>query len=202
MKTMLSAAILLSTMLFSVSSADAQTPSMLELARDVDRAATAYTDKKESFLGFKKLEMPKPLQGLLDIRFKKPQLPQLPKFGFLEKLKNIGKPQFQSTVPSTEGPIMAGLSKLFPPRNPATPSLLDRMLGKSSVDPNASSLFTAKDMNELTEATKGLQEHVGRMSREVKTNASDLFTGQRNLVPPQPPLRSARQHSGQTESRF
>lgn len=195
---MLSAAILLSAMFVFASSADAQLPSMLDLARDVDRAAASLSDKKESFLGFKKLEMPEMLKGILDVRFKKPTMPSL---GILDKLKNIGKPQFEATAPPTQGPIMAGLSKLFPQRNTATPSLLDRMLGKSA-SPDASSLFSAQDMSELTAATKGLQDHVGRLSQGVRTNATDLLTGQNNLTTPQPPLRSARQFSGQSDSRF
>jgi len=198
MKSILKIAVLVSAMFAAVSNTDAQERSMLDLARDVDHAAATLTDKKESFLGFKKLEMPKPLEGLLDIRFKKPTLP---KFAFLEKLKNFGKPNFGTPTQGTQGPIMAGLSNLFPKRDASAPSFLDRMLGKSNGS-DASSLFSAKDMSHLSSATKGLQDQVGRMSRDARTNATELFSGQNNLVPPQPPLRSARQHSGQSESRF
>lgn len=197
MKTILAAMTLLSAMFVFASNANAQLPSMLDLARDVDRAASTLSGKKESFLGFKKLEMPELLKGFLDVRFKKPTMPSL---GILDKLKNIGKPQFESTAPTTQGPILAGLSKLFPQRQATpTPSLLDRMLGKAPSADN-SSLFSAQDISELNAATKGLQEHVGRISREVRTNATDLVTGQNSFTTPQPPLRSARQHSSQSGS--
>lgn len=199
MKTMLKFVILLAVLFAGTSQSEAQIPSMQDLARNVDQAASQLSDKRDSFLGFKKLEMPKPLAGLLDVRFKKPQLPKIALF---EKLKSIGNPKFDMSEPSTQGPIMAGLSKLFPPRASTTPSLLDRIMGKSSQPQLGDSLFNDANMGELTKATQGLQDHVGRMSREVKTNATELFSGQKTTTTPQPPLRSARQYSGQPTSRF
>jgi len=196
---MLKFAMLLAVSIAGTSLAQAQLPSMQELARNVDQAASQLSARQNSFLGFKKLEMPKPLAGLLDVRFKKPEFPKL---ALLEKLKNIGKPNFDASGPATQGPIMAGLSKLFPSRTSTTPSLLDRMLGKSSQPEIGNSLFNNGDLDELTKATRGLQDHVGRMSRDVQTNATELFSGQNALTSPQPPLRSARQYSGQSQSRY
>ena len=194
---MLKFVILLGLFLAGSKSAFAQIPSLEDLSRNVNEAASQLSDKRDSILGFKKLEMPKPLAGLLDIRFKKPEFAQLALF---EKLKNIGKPKFGGEETTGKGPILAGLSKLFPSREPTTPSLIDRMLGKSSELQPGSNPLSDTDINELKMATKGLQEHVGRMSRDVRTNATELFSGQKELSP-QPPLRSARQYSGQTQSR-
>lgn len=195
---MLNVAILMALVLVGVSNVHAQLPTMRDLARDVDQAASRFEEKQNSFLGFKKLEMPKPLAGLLDIRFRKPQLP---KFEFLSKLKNLGKPQFGSAEPTAKGPFLSGLSRLFTSRE-REPSMIDRMLGKSNFDTGSDSKFGSAEIQELSQATRGLQDHVGRMSRDVQTNATELFGGLGSNPRPQPPLRSARQHSDQSSSRY
>lgn len=202
MKT-LTATVVLVVLFTCNSNAIGQVPGIQGLTQSVDQAASRLSQQTGSPFGFKKLQMPKALDGLLDIRFKKPQLPS---FGLLDKLKNIGKPQLNVGEPATTGPIMAGLSKLFPPKQNTSGSFLDKMLGKSG-QTNQQSLFGQTELGELTQATKGLSDHVGRMSRDVRTSATQLFNGQAvgsgtggSL---QPPLQSARQYSaGQTQSRY
>ncbi|QEG22726.1 hypothetical protein [Mariniblastus fucicola] len=194
MQTILKMAILLALFFAAAPRAEAQIPSIQDLTRNVNEAAGQVSDKTDSILGFKKLEMPKPLAGLLDVRFKKPTLPN---FGFLDKLKNIGTPQFGTNGAETPGPIMAGLGKLFPPRDKTQPSFLDRMLGRTESGSQSNSLFNSNDMAELNQVTDGLQDHIGRMS---SSTTSDLFGGQNES--PQPPLSAARQFTGQTQSRY
>ena len=199
MKTMLSAALLVILMLVGTPNANAQLPSLLNLARDVDQAATNLTDKQDSLLGFKKIEMPKLLSGLVDVRLKKLTIPGL---GLLDKLKNFGKPQVDGAALPTQGPILAGLSKLLPQRNTAsTPSLMDRLLGKTSNPSAGSSLFGANELGEIARATQSLQDNIGRMSQEARASTSGLFE-QTDLSSPQPPLRTARQYSDAIQSRF
>ena len=165
----------------------------------MDQAATNLTDKQDSLLGFKKIEMPKLLSGLVDVRLKKPTIPGL---GLLDKLKNFGKPQVDGAALPTQGPILAGLSKLLPQRNTAsTPSLMDRLLGKTSNPSAGSSLFGANELGEIARATQSLQDNIGRMSQEARASTSGLFE-QTDLSSPQPPLRTARQYSDAIQSRF
>ena len=198
MTTMLSAALLVILMLVGAPKADAQVPSLLNLARDVDQAASNLNNRQDSLLGFKKLEMPKLLSGLVDVRLKKPTIPGL---GLLDKLKNFGKPQVDGAALPTQGPILAGLSKLLPQRNTSTPSLMDRILGKTSTQSSGSSLFGANELNEIARATQSLQDNIGRMSQEARASTSGLFE-QTDLTSPQPPLRTARQYSDEIKSRF
>ena len=196
-----SAIVVLFASLLWVGSAEskAQVPGIQELTRNIDQAAYELNESGNSLFGFQKLKMPKPFEGLLDIRFKKPQLPN---FGILDKLKSIGKPRFEGEAPTT-GPIMASLGKLFQPPARTSPSFLDRMFGSKPSEPSGyESVLSEADVNELSRATQGIQDHVGRMSREVKTTYTELFGGQ-SAAPVQPPLRSARQYSGgQTQSRY
>jgi len=198
MKT-LSTMVMLSIFLAWTSNAMGQMPSIQDLTRNIDQAASNLSEQSSSILGFKKLQMPKPLEGLLDIRFKKPQLPS---FGLLEKLKGIGQPQIGAAQQPATGPILSGLAKLFPPKQNANQSFLEKMFG-TPARPSSQSLLGATDMSELTRATQGLQDHVGRMSRDVRTTATDLFNGQQAGSSLQPPLQSARQYSpGQTQTRY
>lgn len=204
MKTMLSAAILVSLMIAGASNADAQTPSLLNLARDVDQAASNlnFSNQQNLVPGLKKFEMPKLFSGLTDARVKKPTIPGM---GLLDKLKNFGKPQLNNGAPTTQGPILAGLSRLLPQRNTSTPSLslMDRLLGKSAAPAANNLTFSPQQMGELTQAAQGLQQHVGRMSQEMKAKkTSGALFEQFELASPQPPLRSARQYSGQSELRY
>ncbi len=197
MKTKLSAALLAFMFLsISTSQADAQLPSMQDLTRNVNNAALNLEQKQNTFLGFKKLQLPESISNFVDVRFKKPSLPSL---GILDKLKGIGSPKFGSEK-STPGPIMAGLSKIFQPKAATGPSMIDRMLGKSDFGSNGSVLNQA-DMDELSSMTSGLQKHVERISREAPTQATKLFSGQGTSASPQPPLRSARAYSGQKTPR-
>jgi hypothetical protein len=185
------------------SNAKGQVPGIQDLTQNINEATSQISQPAESPFGFKKLQMPKSLDGLLDVRFKKPQLPN---FGLLDKLKGIGKPQLNMGEPASTGPILSGLAKLFPPKQKSGGSFLDKVLGKSGLA-NQQSLFSQHDMGELSQATKGLSKHVGRMSKDVRNSATQLFNGQAigsgtansSL---QPPLRSARQYSEQTQSRF
>ena len=189
-------AIVFAVLIVGNSGVHGQMPSINQMSKDLDVAANNFSEKSNSLLGFKKLEMPKPLEGLLDIRFRKPELP---KFGFLEKLKNIGKPQFADETP-TQGPFMSGLSKLFQPRPRTEPGFFSRMFGNS--EDGLGTFSGARETSELSKLSQGLQDHVDRMSRQARTGASELFGTPGTSDSPQPPLRSARQFSGSSQSRF
>ena len=194
MKTLLKTIAFLALLLAVSPHACAQLPTLGDMTQGFRDAASRVSERQDSLPGFKKLEMPKPLQGLLDIRFKKPELP---KFGFLDKLKNMGMPQF-GTQPSGDGPF-AGLGKFFQPPRRTEPGFFSRMFGNSN---NSSSLFKQDDVDELSRMTQGLQDHVGRMSKDARNSASELFGGPRSSSTPQPPLRSARQFPEQHQSRY
>ena len=169
--------------------ANAQRPSLQDLIQNVDRAAVDAQEKSSNFLGFKKVELPKMFDGLVDLRLKRPTLP---KFGFLEKLKTLGKPDFSSEA-SPRGPILSGLGKLFTPQPKSAPSFMDRMLGRTAAD---KSLLDSSEMDELNGIAQGLQSQANRMTRDAQNNVRDLFGPTENS--PQPPLRSARQYQGGT----
>ncbi len=198
MKTALFTFIFLASSTILLSHAKAQFPSMQDLSRNVDQAALNLEEKQNTFLGFKKLELPKPISKIFDIRFKRPEFP---KFGVLEKLKDIGKPKFGNEAP-TQGPFLSNLSKMFQPRAKSQSSLIDRMLGKFDPAGSDASAPAEADLNELTTMTNGLQQHVDRMSQEANANTSDLFSNLETSGSPQPPLRSAREYSGESTSRF
>jgi hypothetical protein len=199
MKMKLSAA-LLALMFLSISTiqAKAQLPSIQDLTRNVNDAALDLEQKQNTFLGFKKLELPKSISNFVDVRLKRPSLPSL---GILDKLKGIGAPKTGSETGS-RGPLLAGLGKIFQPKAAATPSFIDRILGKSDFGSSGASTLDQADFNELSQMTSGLQKHVERISREAPTKATELFSGQATSSTPQPPLQSARAYSGQTSSRY
>lgn len=198
MNTNLGKAVLLLSMVcscvFGLSNVHAQLPSLQDLTRNVNEAASKLEEKQNSILGFKKLELPSAISNMVDIRFRKPTLPNL---GLLDKLKNFGKPKLEAEAP-TQGPILAGISKIFQPKETSTPGFLGRLLGNTSASGSSSSGQIAQE--EIARLSSGLQQHVDRMSREAKSNATDLFSNL-DTNSPQPPLRSARQYSGQTTSR-
>lgn len=175
----------------SASQLHAQRPSLQELIQNVDRAAEDPNEPR-SFLGFQRVKMPKALDGLVDLRFRKPTLP---KFGFLEKLKNIGNPSLDGE-PSTKGPFLAGLGKLFSPQPKSTPGFFGRLFGRQPESAAGDSLLTNRDMQELNGIAQGLQSQAQRMSEEAKNNMRDLFAP--NSGTPQPPYRTARQYQDGT----
>lgn len=197
MKTITAAALLV---MFLTANANlmAQVPGLQDLTQRFDQAAGALAQAPETSTGFKKIQMPKLLDGLMDVRLKKPTLP---KIAWLEKLKNFGKPQLDSGQ-ATTGPLLAGLSKLLPQKEASAPSLLDRMLGKTAPT-SPMNLLEQNQFSDLAQATKGLQEQVGRMSQGVKSSATELLGNQGSAGSLQPPLRSARQYSaGQSQLRY
>lgn len=169
--------------------ANAQRPSLQDLIQNVDHAAVDAQAKSSNFLGFKKVELPKMFDGLVDLRLKRPTLPNL---GFLDKLKSIGKPDLNSNA-SPKGPILTGLGKLFAPQPKTSPSFMDRMFGKTNSD---NSLLDSNEIEELNGIAQGLQSQATRMSRDAQNNVRDLFSPTESA--PQPPLRSARQYQGGT----
>ena len=175
------------------SSTQAQRPSLKDLIQDVDQAAESQNESK-SFLGFEKVKMPRPLEGLVDLRFKKPTLP---KFGFIEKLKNFGKPAIESE-PTTKGPFLASLGNLFSKKPKTTPGFFDRMFGRQSSTTPDDDLLSQNDMEELNGIARGLQSQAKRMSRTAQNNVRDLFSPSET---PQPPYRTARQYQ-ENSSRY
>ena len=81
MNTNLGKAVLLLSMVcscvFGLSNVHAQLPSLQDLTRNVNEAASKLEEKQNSILGFKKLELPSAISNMVDIRFRKPTLPNL-----------------------------------------------------------------------------------------------------------------------------
>ena len=190
-KSALAVLMFVSSIAFGAQDAQGQFSGFKDLMSKLNPSADQMVEREGPFQGFKKIELPKPMSKMFDLRWKKPELP---KFEFVERLKSIGQPNF-NMQPNEQGPIMAGLTRMFQPRDRTQPGFLESIFSRN----DSSDGFAADDDGELASMTKGLQQHVDRMSREVRTNATELFTGQAS---PQPPLRTARQYSGQESSRY
>ena len=213
MKTIRTAVFL--TILFSLNSqAQAQLPSLSQLSNSVDQLAGQLSDKSDSILGFQKLKMPKLLDGLVDVRLKKPTIPGL---GLLDKIKNFGNPNAATTAPTSP---LASLGNLFRPQSnqqgilskllgsneSQTPSL-GSLLGNGSI-PNlggAQQLFNGTgSIPNAGAAAQQFQQQAGQFTQSLQNGANQLFGGQapnsiNNAL--QPPLQTARQYSEQLLSR-
>lgn len=176
----------------------AQLPGIGDLVNRVDQAASQLSDQSDSILGFKKLQMPKLLDGLVDVRLKKPTIPSL---GLLDKIKTFGQP---ANTTANAHPIMSSLGKLFqPPETNNNQGFLQKLLGTPAATetPNFSSLLNNSGISNLSNATQQFQQQAGNVSQDVRSAATQLFGNQNLNSALQPPLRAARQHSQQILSR-
>lgn len=215
MKTIWTAA-LLTFLVLSSSQAKAQLPTLGQLSNSIDQAAAQVGDKTDTILGFQKLKMPKLLDGLVDVRLKKPTIPGL---GLLDKIKNFGNPN-AATTPQTSP--LASLGKLFQPPQSSGQGLLSKLFGaKEPQAPSLGSLFNNGSVPNLGAAQQLLNngsaanlggvaqqflnnnasaQNLGGAAQQLQQQAGQLFSGQilnnaNNAL--QPPLQTARQYSEQ-----
>jgi len=206
MKT-ITTAVFLAFFVIGTSQVQAQLPSIGDLFGHVDQAATQLSDTSDSILGFKKLQMPKLLDGLVDVRLKKPTIPGL---GLLDKLKNFGQPAATNT--SNSNPLLSGLGKLLQPPQNNGQGLLQKVLGGSqtATTTNSNPLFgNGGGLSNLLggggvqqlQGLQALQQQAGGVSQDVRSAATQLFSGQNLNNAVQPPLSAARQYSEQILNR-
>ena len=198
MKTLQTAIVLTFLLLFG-SQADAQLSSLADLTNSVDQAASQLEEKSNTFLGFQKLKMPKMLDGLVDVRLKKPTIPGL---GLLDKIKNFGNPTANTTSTSP----LTGLSKLFQPPQTNGQGFFSKLFGPKDVQtPTFGSVLNNGSVPNFGGAAQQFQQQAGQMSQDVRSSANQLLNGNMmnnaNSVL-QPPLQTARQYSEQIESRY